>query len=159
MTQPHTGAPAGGFEVPAASPAPHAAGSVQHAAGRCGIGVTSLRSRTTGPLRSPVVEVDGTAHAASWGRTVVPVMPGLHQVVVYVPSIFGRRLGSAETVVAAAPDQTAELEYCFPLWNFMAGSLGPPPQHHRGALSVVVFVAVMILVTCATLAVFAGMNQ
>lgn len=76
-----------------------------------------------------------------------------------VTALHSRSVGYAEAVVVITRDQTVELEYCYPLWSFMAGSLGRPPQHHRGALSVVVFVAVMTLLLCATLALFAELND
>lgn len=123
-------------------------------AGGSGIAVTALNSGVYGPLRSPVVEVDGAAHPARWERTVVPVAAGAHHVVVYVPSVFGRRRGEAATVVVSATGQTTELEFCFPMWSFMAGSLGQPPQHHRGALSVLGFVAAMVLMLCVLLHLF-----
>jgi hypothetical protein len=102
--------------------------------------------------------VNGYEVGARWGRNVVPMPPGQHTVLMYVPYFLPPRIGPAETTVTITDAyQAVELEYRAPLWQFSRGSLGPPPQKHNGAgIAIGVTVAALLIIcVCCGLAVFA----
>jgi hypothetical protein len=98
-------------------------------------------------LVKPVIEVDGyPGPQGRWGRTVLPVAPGQHQVHVHTPYFLPSRVGPADVTVPVAPGQTVELEYRAPAWAFSAGSLGPPPQKYNGMWVLWVSLGILALV-------------
>ncbi|GIF09230.1 hypothetical protein [Actinoplanes siamensis] len=104
-------------------------------------------------LFTPVLEVDGRAVPAAWGRVTTPVALGEHHVHVYVPYLFPSRIGAADTTVVALPGRVAELEYRAPLLAFLRGALGPPPQRYPGlALTVALLTVAATLGACSCLA-------
>lgn len=81
----------------------------------------------------PKVFVNGHQVPAVWGRNVIPVQPGQHQLHVHVPYFLPSKVGPADLTVPIQPGQPpVELEYRAPLWMFSRGSLGPPPQKYNG---------------------------
>jgi len=105
----------------------------------------------------PNITVDGYQVAGSWGRTVIPVAPGQHQVHVHVPYFLPSRLGPADTVVAVNPGQGVELEYKAPLIAFTGGSIGAPPQKYKGmALMIVLMSVALVLILCSVLLALIG---
>lgn len=90
----------------------------------------------------PRIFLNGYEIARTWGRNVILVPPGVHQLHIH---IFYRMYGGAKLTVPVQPGRTAELEYAVPAWAFLAGSLGPGPQRHRG-LRVVLVWWVLVLV-------------
>ncbi len=110
-------------------------------------------------LVKPVIEVNGyPVPQAGWGRTVIPVAPGQHQVHVHTPYFLPARVGPADLVVPLGPGQTAELEYRAPAWVFAKGSLGPPPQQYNGlwVLWLSLGLVGLILVCCCLGVVFSN---
>ena len=98
----------------------------------------------------PAVAVDAVPVPGSWGRTVLPVVPGPHRVQVYVPYFLPPRVGRVETIVTVQPGQTVELEYRAPAWLFARGALGTPPQRYPGLLFlIIVFAAVALIGVCS----------
>jgi hypothetical protein len=94
----------------------------------------------------PVVTIDNyPVPPAGWGRQVIPVAPGRHQLHVHTPYFLPPRVGPADLVVDVAPGQTAELEYRSPVVVFMGGSLGTPPQKYNGMWVLIALYAVIIL--------------
>jgi hypothetical protein len=93
----------------------------------------------------PYVTVNGYVVPAEWGRVIVPVPPGLHQVHVHTPYFLPPQVGPADLAVTVAPGQTVELEYKSPLITFSRGSLGPPPQKYNGMVAMIVLMAVLVL--------------
>ncbi|AYY12903.1 hypothetical protein EF847_09500 [Actinobacteria bacterium YIM 96077] len=81
----------------------------------------------------PRIVVDEGERKATWGQNELSVEPGEHHVHVYVRHVVPRKLGPAEVSVSTRPDSVAELEYFPPLWPFLDGSLGPPPQKANGS--------------------------
>jgi len=109
-------------------------------------------------LFKPYLTVNGHRVPAGWGRTVVPVPPGQHHVHVHVPYLLPPRIGTAETVVPVHPGQVVEVEYRAPAIAFLDGSIGPPPQKHRGmpaAVALAVVPLVVLLCVCGVLGVTA----
>ncbi|MBO3744253.1 hypothetical protein [Actinoplanes flavus] len=84
-------------------------------------------------LYTPVLEIDGQAVPAGWGRFVQSVGSGEHRVHVHVPYLLPSRIGAADVTVLALPGRTVELEYRAPLLSFLHGALGAPPQRYPGA--------------------------
>ena len=81
----------------------------------------------------PKVTIDGfELPQGSWGRQMIPVSPGRHQVDVHTPYFLPPRVGPASVVLDVPPGQMVELEYRPPVWAFSAGSLGTPPQKYNG---------------------------
>lgn len=99
----------------------------------------------------PRIVVDGHQHTGRWGRNELPVRPGRHRVEVWVPYPLPRRRGPAELQLEVAAGTTVELEYRVPLWPFLRGSLGPPPQHHRGGWTTVLVVGLAAVALCAAM--------
>jgi hypothetical protein len=101
----------------------------------------------------PVVEIDGYRVPAKWGRNVVPVPAGRHNVHVHTPYFLPSRVGPADQVVDVAPGQVAELEYRSPLIVFLQGAMGPPPQKYPGMAAMIalyVVAGLMLVCLCAT---------
>ena len=98
----------------------------------------------------PKIFLNGQQVAATWGRTVIPVSPGQHQLNIHVPYFLPSEVGPAAMTVAVAPGQTVELEYRAPMWAFSPGSLGAPPQQYNGMLpTIAVFLAAFgVLCVC-----------
>ena len=97
----------------------------------------------------PKIFVNGHEVAASWGRNVIPMPPGQHQLHVYVPYFLPPKVGPADLSVpvqAGAPP--VELEYRAPVWAFSRGSLGPPPQQYNGLIPTIAVMVGVILVIC-----------
>jgi len=103
-------------------------------------------------LSRPRIAVDGHRYTGRWGRNELPVPPGRHRVEVWVPYPLPRRRGPAEVEVDVPAGATVELEYWVPLWPFLRGSLGPPPQNHRGAGVTLLVVGLAALALCAAMA-------
>jgi len=104
----------------------------------------------------PYLAVNGQRVPAGWGRTVVPVPPGQHHVHVHVPYLLPPRIGTAETVVPVHPGQVVEVEYRAPAIAFLDGTIGPPPQKHRGmpaAIALVVVPLVLLFCVCGAFGV------
>ncbi|HKT03893.1 MAG TPA: hypothetical protein VJT31_30550 [Rugosimonospora sp.] len=81
----------------------------------------------------PFVSLNGQQLPQSgWGRTVIPVPPGQHQLHVHTPYFLPPQLGPADLTVPVAPGQTVELEYRAPAFAFSPGALGAPPQKYNG---------------------------
>jgi hypothetical protein len=100
----------------------------------------------------PVIEINGYRVAAVWGRTMIPVPPGRHQVHVHTPYFLPSRVGPADVTVDVAPGQVVEMEYRSPLVVFLRGALGAPPQKYPGMVAMIVLYAVLaVLVVCACL--------
>ncbi|HEY8474467.1 MAG TPA: hypothetical protein VIL37_17775 [Natronosporangium sp.] len=102
-------------------------------------------------LSRPRIVIDGHEHVGGWGRTELSIQPGRHHVEVWVPGLFPRRGGRADAEVEVAAGERTEIEFRAPLWRFLAGSLGPPPQHHRGAWLTFLIVGVAAVALCAVL--------
>jgi hypothetical protein len=101
-------------------------------------------------LFKPKVSIDGYEFTGSWGRSVIPVTPGQHNVQVHIPYFLPPRLGPADAPVMVHPGQTLELEYRAPLIAFISGSLGTPPQKYNGATAMIIIgVITFILMLCA----------
>jgi hypothetical protein len=97
----------------------------------------------------PKIFVNGHEVAASWGRNVIPVQPGQHQLHVHVPYFLPPKVGPADLTVPVQPGQPAvELEYRAPVWAFSRGSLGPPPQQYNGLIPTIAVTVGVILVIC-----------
>ncbi|GIF17235.1 hypothetical protein [Actinoplanes teichomyceticus] len=108
---------------------------------------------------TPVLQIDGRAVPASWGRVTTPVALGEHHVHVHVP-YSPARFGAAEATVVALPDHTAELEYRAPLLAFLRGALGPPPQRYPGlALTVILLIIAVALTLCGCLGVLTATGR
>ena len=58
----------------------------------------------------PVIEINGYRVPAVWGRNMVPVPPGRHQVHVHTPYFLPSQVGPADVTVDVAPGQLVELE-------------------------------------------------
>jgi hypothetical protein len=100
----------------------------------------------------PAIEIDGYKVQGAWGRNVVPVQPGRHQVHVHTPYFLPSRVGPADVIVDVLPGQTLELEYRSPLVVFLKGALGAPPQKYPGMVAMIILYAVLaLLVLCACL--------
>ncbi len=115
-----------------------------------GIAITSEYPRVsrTFALVKPKIEVDGQEVPDSgWGRTVIPVPPGHHQVHVHTPYFLPRRVGRADYTVAVQPNEWVELEYKTPVWHFSPGALGPSPQKYNGMFLAAVVAVLVVLVT------------
>ena len=99
-----------------------------------GIAVTTHVAAIGLKLRKPKIFVDGSEiPGVGWGRTVVPTLPGQHQVHVYVSNfLWPRQMGPADTAVQVEPGRLAELEYKAPAWQWSPGSLGVGPQRYNG---------------------------
>jgi hypothetical protein len=98
----------------------------------------------------PVVEINGYRVPAVWGRNMIPVPPGRHQVHVHTPYFLPSRVGPADVTVDVAAGQLVELEYRSPLVVFLGGALGAPPQKYPGMVAMIVLYAVLaLLVVCA----------
>lgn len=81
----------------------------------------------------PKIFVNGQEIPAVWGRNVIPVQPGQHHVHVHVPYFLPPKIGPADATVPVHPGQPpVELEYRAPVFAFVNGSLGPPPQQYNG---------------------------
>jgi hypothetical protein len=96
----------------------------------------------------PKIFLNGHEHPAAWGRNLLPVQPGQHHLHVYVPYFLPPKVGPADIAVAAAPGETVELEYRAPMWAFIGGSLGPPPQQYRGMAATIAMLAAVVVVIC-----------
>lgn len=93
------------------------------------IAVTTKSARIAGLFVRPSIFVNGHGFAGTWGRNVIPVPPGWHQLHIHLGN---RLLGPADLTVPVQPGQTVELEYAGPAWSMFPGSLGPAPQRHYG---------------------------
>jgi hypothetical protein len=98
----------------------------------------------------PKVFVDGhELPRQDWGRQVIPVTPGQHQVEAHVPYFLPSRVGPAAAAVDVPPGQTVELEYRAPVWAFSPGSMGAPPQKYNGMVIYWILLAVIaVLIVC-----------
>jgi len=96
----------------------------------------------------PKIFLNGQQVASTWGRTVIPVPPGQHQLNLHVPYFLPSEVGPAAMTVAVAPGQTVELEYRAPVWAFSPGSLGAPPQQYNGMVPMLVIFAVLLGIIC-----------
>lgn len=76
----------------------------------------------------------------TWGRNVIPVVPGQHHLAMHVP--YMGRIGNAGGPLWLQPGGTVELEYRAPLTVFNAGALGPAPQEWPGSTATIVFLGV-----------------
>jgi hypothetical protein len=116
-----------------------------------GIAITTKYSVVFATLlaaSTPKIVVNGyEMPARGWGRTVFPLAPGQYHLHVHTPYFFPRQVGPADHTVAVHPGQVVELEYRAPLFTFVRGALGPPPQPYRGviALSAVLAVPVVLI--------------
>jgi hypothetical protein len=90
---------------------------------------------------------------AGWGRALLPLTPGQHQLHVYTPYYFPPRAGRADYTVDVPPGQFVELEYRAPLFSFSRGALGPRPQRYPGAGAVIAFISICVLITAILLLV------
>ncbi|GJP00117.1 hypothetical protein NJB18001_15220 [Mycobacterium marinum] len=160
MSYPHQPAPYPHDRPPhqAYPPAPH--GYVQPSPGSGGIAVTTQYFPLGFMLAlfKPKIFINGfQVPVAGWGRTVVPVQPGLHRVHVHVPYWLPSQIGPADTLVDVYPGQLAELEYKAPVWGYSAGSLGTPPQSYNGVgitIAVLTIVAALVFVLPIIVALF-----
>ena len=93
-----------------------------------------------------------------WGRNVLPVAPGRHQVHVHTPYFLPPQVGPADTAVDVMPGQTLELEYRSPLVVFMKGALGTPPQKYPGMLFTIIIYAVLalLIICCCGAVIISG---
>jgi hypothetical protein len=87
-----------------------------------------------------------------WGRAVLPVAPGEYHVHVYTPYGLPSRVGPADYTTIVNPGQVVELEYRAPLFVFIRGSLGPPPQRYNGLRVTIAILSVSIAVAIAFVA-------
>ena len=94
----------------------------------------------------PAITIDGYPVAGVWGRNLIPLAPGRHQVHVHTPYFLPSRVGPADLTVDVAPGQTLELEYRSPVVVFMSGAMGPPPQKYNGMWAIIVIYIVLALV-------------
>lgn len=98
----------------------------------------------------PAITVDGYRILGAWGRNVVPLAPGRHQLEVYTPYFLPSRVGPAALVFDVVPGQTLEIEYRSPLVVFLGGSLGAPPQKYNGMwFTIVVYIVIALIAVCA----------
>jgi hypothetical protein len=113
-------------------------------------------------LVKPLVTIDGQqVPQTGWGRAVIPVAPGHHQVHVHTPYFLPSRVGPADVAVPVGPGQTVELEYRAPAWAFSPGSLGAPPQKYNGMWVLWVslgILAVALICCCAGTIISASGN-
>ncbi len=79
-------------------------------------------------LFKPQVQLNGHPVGNQWGRHVIPVPPGQYHLHVHVPYFLPPQLGPADLNVPVHPGQTVELEYRAPMFAFVKGALGVPPQ-------------------------------
>jgi hypothetical protein len=86
---------------------------------------------------------------AGWGRTVFPLAPGQYHVHVHTPYFFPTRVGPADCTAVVYPGQFVELEYKAPLFTFVRGSLGPPPQSYKGIGATIAIIAVSVVLVIA----------
>lgn len=94
-------------------------------------------------LFKPAIMVNGyRIPNTGWGRTVVPTQPGRHHVHVHIPYWLPPQIGMADATVDVHPGQLVELEYKAPMYAFMGGSLGYPPQSYNGVGRVIGVIAV-----------------
>jgi hypothetical protein len=92
-----------------------------------------------------------------WGRTFLPTAPGQYHVHVYTPYWFPSRVGPADYSVVVHPGHLVELEYKAPVFTFVRGSLGPPPQRYNGMGATIALVAIVVLMfALATVAMLAA---
>jgi hypothetical protein len=98
----------------------------------------------------PAITVDGYRVASVWGRNLIPLAPGRHQLDVYTPYFLPSRVGPAGLMFDVAPGQTLELEYRSPMLVFLGGSLGAPPQKYNGMwFTIVISIVALLLVLCS----------
>ncbi|GAA1613891.1 hypothetical protein GCM10009828_047430 [Actinoplanes couchii] len=102
-------------------------------------------------LFRPLMLINGHKVPVSWGRTVIPMPAGQYHVHVHVPYLIPPRIGSADSVVPVYPGQVVEVEYRAPIIGWLDGTMGPPPQRHRGMGA---GIALMIVPLVALLCVF-----
>jgi hypothetical protein len=109
----------------------------------------------------PAITVDGYAVPGVWGRNVIPVAPGQHQLHVHTPYFLPSKVGPADTTVDVAPGQTVELEYRSPVVVFLNGALGAPPQKYPGmvVLIVIYIVLALLIVCCCGSAILSSTNN
>ena len=98
-------------------------------------------------LITPKLFLNGQPVGVRWGRNVLPVAPGQHNLHLHVPYFLPPKVGPADLTVPVAPGQTVELEYRAPVWTFSRGSLGPPPQKYNGVgITIGIIVASFVFV-------------
>ncbi len=110
----------------------------------------------------PWISIDGyQVPATVWGRNVLPVAPGRHQVHVHTPYFLPPRVGPADATVDVASGQTVELEYRSPLVVFLQGALGTPPQKYPGMLFTIIIYAVLalLILCCCGFAIFGSASN
>lgn len=97
----------------------------------------------------PRLRVDGVeVPVPDWGTHRFPVVPGRHQLQVWVPYALPRRVGKASTEIDVRPGEDVGLEYMAPTVTFASGSLGAPGQQKSAGFSVVMalnVVAVLVV--------------
>jgi hypothetical protein len=100
----------------------------------------------------PKIFVNGHEFPAVWGHNVIPVSPGQHHLHVHVPYLLPPKFGPADVTVPVHPGQPpVELEYRAPVFAFVNGSLGPPPQRYNGMgaqIGLMVGVLVLFCLCC-----------
>ena len=101
-------------------------------------------------LFKPFLAIDGHPVPATWGRTVVPVPPGQHNVHAHVPYFLPSRIGNADTIVTVQPGQVVELEYAAPAIGWLDGTIGAAPQQHNGKTASIILLVVplVLLILC-----------
>lgn len=74
---------------------------------------------------TPVVEVDGYALPKPWGRHVIPLAPGMHQLRVYYPYMFSAQSGLAVAIqgLPVYAGMATMARYSAPFWQFSGGDL------------------------------------
>lgn len=85
-------------------------------------------------LPMPRLVIGGRDMAVAWGRTVVPVPPGHHQVQAYLPHLLSSRSNLAAFTALVAAGWVTELEYRCSMWTFGRAWLGlaqPPQQPYQ----------------------------
>ena len=109
----------------------------------------------------PAITIDGYQVPGVWGRNVIPVAPGRHQLHVHTPYFLPSKVGPADTAVDLAPGQTVELEYRSPVVVFMGGALGAPPQKYPGlpVLIIIYVVLALLIVCCCGSAILSSANH
>ena len=102
----------------------------------------------------PRLRVDGVdVPVSGWGRHEIPVPAGVHKVQIWVPYVFPRKAGRAQTEVTVNSGEKTELEYLAPTFTFAGGSLGTPGGQRSTGRSTV---RTLNLITIVVLAIVAA---
>ncbi|SDT15522.1 hypothetical protein [Actinoplanes derwentensis] len=109
-------------------------------------------------LFQPFVAINGHRVQAGWGRTVIPMPAGQHHVHVHVPYLLPPRIGPADSMVPVYPGQVVEVEYRVPVIAWLGGTIGPPPQRHRGMVAGVALMTVPIALLLCVLGLLGVVN-